>query len=520
MGKDRNVIVIGAGLGGIVTAGRLARAGFSVTVVERNSHPGGRADQLTIDGHRFDTGPTLFLMPEIFREAFDALGAEMDSHLDLVRIDPTYQIHFADGRRLSLTSDLNLLEPQLEEIEPGSFAGLLRYLAEGRKHYAVALDRFVSRQFHSLGEYFNPRQLPLLFELKALVNHYKRTGEFFKSPELRAAFTFQNMYLGLSPFDAPATYSLLQSTELVDGIWYPMGGMYQVVKSLTELAEGLGVHFVYNAPVQRILTESKRATGVVLEDGQRLDADIVIANADLPYVYQHLLDDQSEAKKLDQKLYTSSAIVFYWGVDRQFPQLGHHNVFLAEDYRGSFQSIFEDHGLPEDPSLYINAPTRTDDTAAPKGHDSLMVLVPVGHLDADADQDWQAMRQRAKAAVLRRLGEIGIHDLDRHIKLEVCYTPEDWASLYNLAKGAAFGLSHNFAQVGYLRPQNRHRTYENLYFVGASTHPGTGLPMVLLSGKLTSQRVISEQGAPMADSMPTDTLRQAPPPRQSAALGR
>jgi phytoene desaturase len=515
----KHVIVIGAGLGGIVTAGRLGRAGYSVTVLEKNSHPGGRADQLTIDGHRFDTGPTLLLMPEIFRQAYAAMDAEMEDHLDLVRIDPTYQIHFANGRKLSLTSDMNALQSQLEAIERGSFAGLLRYLAEGRKHYAVSLEKFVSRQFNSLSEYFSLRQLPLLFQLKALVKHYRRTGDFFKSPELRAAFTFQNMYLGLSPFDAPATYSLLQSTELVDGVWYPMGGMYEVVKSLTSLAEAQGVHFIYNAPVRRIEIEGGKATGVELENGRRIAADVVIANADLPYVYKELLDDASETRKLDKKIYTSSAIMFYWGVGRRYPQLGHHNVFLADDYKGSFKQIFDEHGLPANPSFYINATTRTDPSASPEGEDSLMVLVPVGHLDPNADQDWDSMRDRARETVLRRLGAIGIPDLEQHIKFEVCYTPEDWASLYNLAKGAAFGLSHNFTQVGYLRPQNRHRIYKNLYFVGASTHPGTGLPMVLLSGELTSKRVISEQAERSFEPSDRRTAPESGPARQPTVVG-
>jgi len=193
---------------------------------------------------------------------------------------------------------------------------------------------------------------------------------------------------------------------------------------------------------------------------------------------------------------------------------------LARDYKGSFKSIFDDHGLPAEPSFYINVASRTDPSAAPEGEDSLMVLVPVGHLDPRAPQDWDAMRDRARTAVLRRLESIGVHNLEQDIKFEVCYTPEDWASLYNLAKGAAFGLSHNFTQVGYLRPHNRHRSIDNLYFVGASTHPGTGLPMVLLSGELTSHRVISEQGEtarePIIDRVPPDPAVA----RQTTALGR
>jgi phytoene desaturase len=495
MEKKPTALVIGAGYGGIAAAGRLARSGFDVTVLEKNDAPGGRCSQIVRDGHRFDVGPTLFLMPEVFSETFSALGESMHDHLDLRRIDPTYRVYFEDGVQLALTSDLNSIQEQLEAIEPGSFGGFLRYIAEGHKHYHISLDRFVGRNFDSLRDYFSPRNLPLLFQLKALVKHYDNTGNYFQDPHLRAAFTFQNMYLGLSPYDAPATYSLLQYTELADGVWFPIGGLYQVSRSLVEIAEKQGTRFMYNAPVTRIILDGTRATGVELGDGQQMSADVIIVNADLPYAYRHLLRDQDAAEDLDRKNYTCSAIMFYWGVDKIFPQIGHHNVFLAGDYKASFDRIFEDHTLPDEPSFYVHAPARTDPGAAPEGQDTLMVLVPIGHIDDQSEQNWAALSERARATVLRRLdGELGIADLEEHIKFEIIYTPQDWLTRYNLVKGAAFGLSHNFTQVGYLRPQNRHQRYRNLYFVGASTHPGTGLPIVLLSAKLTTERVLRDFG--------------------------
>ncbi|HEY4691414.1 MAG TPA: phytoene desaturase family protein [Anaerolineae bacterium] len=490
-----NAIVIGAGIGGIAAAARLARHGYQVTVLEKNARPGGRCDQLVRDGHRFDIGPTLFLMPDVFAETYAALGERMEDHLDLRRIDPTYRIRFDDGTHIALTSDLNAMQAQIEAIEPGAFSGLLGYLAEGHRHYHVSLEKFVGRNFHNLLEYFSPQNLPLLFQLKVLVKHYNNIGHYFRDPHLKAAFTFQNMYLGLSPFDAPATYSLLQYTELADGVWFPMGGLYRVIESLASIAEANGVQFVYNAPVKAIEIEGDHATGVVLQDGVRLSADVVIANADLPYAYRHLLPDAAEADRLERLKYTCSAIVFYWGVDKVYPQLGHHNVFLSGDYRASFERIFKDKSLPDDPSFYVHAPARTDPAAAPAGQDTLFVLVPVGHLDENTSQDWEALTDRARSTVLRRLAGIGATDLEQHLKFEVCYTPRAWRTLYNLAKGAAFGLSHTFWQVGYLRPQNRHRRYRNLYFAGSSTHPGAGLPMGLLSARLTTERILNEVGA-------------------------
>lgn len=497
MKTHSKALVIGAGLGGIAAAARLARAGYCVTVLEKNETPGGRCSQIIRDGHRFDTGATLFLMPEVFVQTYAALGERMEDHLTLRRIDPTYRIRFEDGMQLALTGDLNALQAQMEALEPGSFGGLLRFLVEGHQSYHLSLERFVGRNFSSALDYFSLQNLPLLFKLKPLVNHYKNVGHFFHEPHLKAAFTFQNMYLGLSPFDAPATYSLVQYTELADGVWLPIGGIYRVIESLVQIAEAQGVRFLLNMPVKRIEVEGDRATGVMLEDGSILGAEVIVANADLPYVYSQLLPDKAEAERLERLHYTCSAIMFYWGVDRIYPQLGTHNVFLANAYRASFDRIFKEHLLPDEPSFYVHAPARTDPGAAPFGQDTLMVLVPVGHLDGSLAQDWEALQVRTRAAVLHRLAvSVGMDDLEQHLKCEVSFTPRDWASRYNLVKGAAFGLSHSFLQVGYLRPHNRHRRYGNLYFVGSSTHPGTGMPMALLSARLTTERILRELGVP------------------------
>ena len=502
MPQKPTAIVIGAGIGGIASAARLAKNGYSVTVLEKNETPGGRANQIVRDGHRFDIGPTLFLMPEVWEETFAALGEKMGDHLDLRRIDPTYKVHFDDGLQLELTSNIGDMQAQLEKVEKTAFTGFLNYIAEGAKHYKISLEKFVGRNFFSIFDYFSLKNLPLIFKLKALDKHYRNTGRFFKDERLKAAFTFQNMYLGLSPYDAPATYSLLQYTELAEGVWYPTGGMYAGIQALVKVAEKLGVKFIYNAPVKELKVDGSKVTTVALENGQTLEADIFIGNADLPYIYKELLPDPVEAKKLDEKLYTCSTIMFYWGVDKQYPQIAHHNVFLGGDYKASFDQIFEDHDLPDVPSFYVHAPARTDPAAAPEGQDTLYVLVPVGHLDSTNRQDWPAMIERARETVFTRLEkEMGINDLREHIKFEIINTPITWKEQFNLEKGAAFGLSHNFWQVGYLRPQNRHKKYKNMYFAGASTHPGTGLPIVLLSAKLTTERILLEKGTITVQNM-------------------
>src|SRR6185503_8115146 len=262
------------------------------------------------------------------------------------------------------------------------------YIAEGGKHYKVSVEKFVGRNFYNIFEYFSLSNLPLLFKLKALMKHYTNVGTFFKDERLKAAFTFQNMYLGLSPYDAPATYSLLQYTELAEGVWYPMGGMYAAIQALVNVAEKLGVKFIYNALVRRIHVSDKKVVAVELEDGRQFSSDIFVGNADLPYIYKELLPDRVEAKKLENKLYTCSTIMFYWGVDKEYKQIAHHNVFLGGDYKASFEKIFNEHTLPEVPSFYVHAPARTDRAAAPEGQETLYVLMPVGHLDARSEQDW------------------------------------------------------------------------------------------------------------------------------------
>ena len=487
-------LVVGAGLGGIAVAARLARQGFAVTVLERNAEPGGRCGRIVRNGHRFDTGPTLLLMPEVFRETYAALGESMDDHLDLRRVDPTYGIHFDDGTVLALLQPISRhMRAAVEAIEPGSFEGLQRYLAEGSHHYRHALQHFVGRNFTSLPAYLSPRNLwEVLHHLHALRRQYPRIGRHVHDPRLKAAFTFQDMYLGLSPFDAPATYSLLPAIELEGGVWFPAGGMYRVVETLVAIAQAHGVQFRCNAPVTKICVEGRRATGVTLADGSQLDGSVFVVNADLPYAYDSLLPDRRRAKRLLALRYTCSAIVFYWGVDRTCSQLRPHNLFLSGDYRGGFERIFRDHALPAKPSFYVHAPARVDASAAPPGRDTLLVLVPVGHLDSTAGQDWPAWQTRARAAVLSRLAEAGLSDLEKHLTTETVCMPRDWHDQFNLAKGAAFSLSHNVFQVGYLRPHNRHPCYGNLYFVGGSTHPGSGMPMVLLPARLTAERVLRD----------------------------
>jgi phytoene desaturase (3,4-didehydrolycopene-forming) len=490
--QSKSVIVIGAGIGGIVAATHLAQHGIKVAVIEKNSHAGGRCDRLSRDGHHFDTGPTLFVMPLLYEAEFSALGSSMRELLNLQRVDPTYHLVFDDGSQLALTSDLKSMQEQLEAFERGGFQGFLRYMDEGHRHYHLGIEKLVIRDFRKASDFFTFYNLPLLFDLKPLVNHYRNMSAYFDDPRLKAAFTFQDVYMGLSPFEAPATFSMMPYTELAHGVYYPSGGMYRIVEALMDLARNAGVEFIFDATVKQIDINSTQARGVILADGQRLDADAVLANADLPYVYQDLLPDEDLAASLSRKRFSCSVISFFWGLDKTYATLGSHTLFLANDYRENFERITHDLGLPANPSLYVHAPARLDPSMSPPDGDTLIAIVPVGHMSENGDQDWGELRDEARQHVFRRLSSLGITDLESHIKFEITFTPQSWRKRYNLMKGSTHGLCHNLTQLGYFRPHNRHSRWRNLYFAGASTHPGTGMPTAMVSGRLSAQRILDD----------------------------
>jgi len=497
----RSVVVVGAGVGGLSAAIHLARRGMQVTVVEKNREPGGRLGQFMRDGHVFSTGPTLLIMPLLYRSELARLGVDMDDALESQRVDPTYDVVFDDGARLAMTSDLTSMRTQLEAMEPGAFGGFLRYLDEGRVHYHLAMPALVDRDFRRLSDFATPANALLALRIKALLPHYRHMSRFFDSPRLRAAFTYQDVYMGLSPFSAPSTFSLTPYSELAHGVWYPKGGMYRIVEVLAALAEESGVTFRYDEPVRRIEVEGGRASGVVLGDGRTLPADVVVANADLPYVYRRLLPDAAAARAIGRKTFSGSTISFFWGLDRVYPELRPHTLFLGDAYRDNFDRIERNLPLPDGPSVYVHAPTRLDPGTAPAGKDTLIAVVPTGHMNYDGDdpermareeEAWVAERERARAAVLARLAQVGLDDVADHITVEATATPPTWRARHNLERGATHGLAHTLFQLAYLRPHNRHARYPNLYFAGASTHPGTGVPTALVSGRLAAERIADD----------------------------
>ena len=501
MSESKKAVIIGAGVGGIATAVFLAQKGYTVKVVEKNANPGGRCGQMIQEGHRFDLGATILLMPSIYRKVFTSLGMDMDKELETTSLEPVYKLFFGDDTDFAFTRDINKMKLQLEAIEPGSFAHYERYVKEGYAFFNLSIDGLLGRNFYRLFQFINFKSIRLLIRLKTWIRHTDYIKRFFTDIRLQMAFTFQNIYVGQNPYKQPAFFSMLPGAEIAEGALFPKGGMHSVVEKLLATAVDLGVEFQYKKTVSNIIVNGDKIQGIQLEDGAIINADVVIANADLPYVYSKLLPESRLSRSLKKKEYSCSAIVFHWGIDKVYPQLAHHSVFLNDPYKQGMDQIFNEKSVSVNPSFYIHAPVRTDKSAAPDNQDTLSVIVPVGHMDEKHEQDWQVLKQTARDGVIHRLKEAGMTDIEDHIKFETSYLPKTWESYCNVTNGSVFGsLSHTIFQMGYFRPHNRHDKYKNLYFVGGSTHPGNGIPLVLMSAKLTSERILKENPQPLKGS--------------------
>ncbi|KAJ4286687.1 ATP-binding cassette transporter CGR1 [Kalmusia sp. IMI 367209] len=418
--KPRSAVIVGAGVGGVATAARLAAAGWKVTVVEKNDFTGGRCSLLNENGYRFDQGPSLLLLPHLFRETFHDLGTSMEEEgVHLVKCEPNYNIHFHDGASFKMSTDLATMKDEIERFEgKDGFERYMSFVQESHRHYELSVTHVLRKNFFSLLSMMRPSFLRHLVALHPFESIYSRASKYFWTERLRRVFTFASMYMGMSPFDAPGTYSLLQYTELAEGIWYPIGGFHKVVDALVKVGKRKGVTYRLNSPISRIQLshDGRRTTGVVLDSGEVITADRVICNADLIYSYNNLLPRTSYATSLSKRKASCSSISFYWALDKQFPELSAHNIFLAEDYKESFDSIFKKHEIPQEPSFYVNVPSRVDPTAAPKDCDAIVVLVPVGHLlestseshkgtqgTGGATQDWDTMVSIARATILNTI---------------------------------------------------------------------------------------------------------------------
>ena len=479
-------VVVGAGLGGLSAAIHLTVRGWDVCVYDKNAMPGGRMSTLTEGGFTWDVGPTLIMMPDVLHGVFAAAGRRLEDYLELQRVDPYYRVVFEDGGHLDMTSHLPTMVARADQIEPGGGARYLRFLGEAERLSRLTRATLIERPFAGPRDILRPRVFGPLMRARPWANVASAVAAHFESDKLRRAFSFQTLYLGTRPAATPAAYLMIPFVEAALGVWYPRGGVHRIAQAFARLAAELGVTIHLDTPVRRIATEKGRATGVVLADGVRVAADAVVANAEWAYTQAELVTGGEPVRRFQDGC---SGVLFLVAVEGSV-EGPHHTFILSQDFEGNLADIFERRCLPEHPSVYVSRPTATDPTVAPAGTHLLYILVPSPGLASGVD--WRGELPGFRKRVFDRLSGVGIDNLEQRILAETVVTPQTFHERYNLSQGGAFGLAATLLQSGPFRPPVRSRRYRGLYHAGASSHPGGGVPIVTVSGRLAADAIAAD----------------------------
>nr|WP_246337234.1 phytoene desaturase family protein [Azospirillum oleiclasticum] len=492
----RRFVVIGAGPGGLASAMLLALTGADVTVLERKSRVGGRTAVMEADGFRFDTGPTFFLYPRILEEIFAACGRRLTDEVQLKRLDSLYRLVFENGGQLDVCTDQEALARGIARLNPHDAENLPRFMADNRQK----LDAFrpvLENPFNSALDLLNPALLKSLRWLRPHRSVDSDLGTYFDDPRVRLAFSFQSKYLGMSPFRCPSLFTILSFLEHEHGVWHPMGGCGAVMEAMARVARDLGVDVRLGESVRHIRFEGRRAVGVRTERGEYA-CDGLVINADFAKAMSTLVPDDLRRRWTDaqiaRKKFSCSTFMMYLGIEGKLDGLGHHTIYLAEDYARNLAEIEGCRELPRRPSIYVQNACVTDPRLAPPGCSTLYVLVPVGHQKGHID--WAEEREPYRRLVLDRLAELGIPDLERRIRTERIVTPADWEQDFALHRGATFNLAHTLGQMLHLRPRNRFEDLDGVYLVGGGTHPGSGLPVIFEGARITATLAAEDLGLP------------------------
>jgi phytoene desaturase len=481
-GPTQRVVVVGAGLGGLSAALHLCGAGREVTVLERADGPGGRCGLMQVDGYSFDTGPTVLTMPDIVARTFEAVGESMSDWLDLRRLDPAYRARFADGTSLDVHADLDVMIDSIRsECGAADADGFGRFVDWLSELYRLELPHFIDRNLDSPLDLLGRPLLDLL-RMGAMRRLAPKVGDFVRDERLRRLFTFQAMYAGLAPARALAIYAVITYMDSVAGVYFPRGGMHALPRGLAGAAEKHGVQFRYGVDVTRIETAAARATAVITATGERIEADVVVVNADLPTAIAELL-----GRRPPKLVYSPSCVLVHAGAATSFPGTAHHTIEFGREWNRTFTEIIDKGTLMSDASFLLSTPTLSDPSLAPAGRHSYYALFPTPNLAHRDRMDWATTGPRYLDEILGTLDARGYPGLGDAEVLRMV-TPADWAA-GGLAAGAPFAAAHSLRQTGPFRPPTLDRSIENLVFCGSNTQPGVGVPMVLLSGGLAAQRV-------------------------------
>jgi phytoene desaturase len=485
------IIVIGGGLGGLSAAIHLAAAGRRVLLLEKNERLGGKANIIDEQGYFFDTGPSLLTMPWALRQVFEAAGSCMEDELTLLPLETTCRYFWPDGTRFDTHQRLPSLLREIARLEPRDVDGFLRFLAYAARINQAVAGPFLLSPFDGIRDFLVPELLRDAWKIDAFRTVDAAVRSFFRSPYLRQVFNRYATYNGSSPYRAPATFNIIPYVEFTEGGWCVRGGIYEIVRVLEHLARTLGVEIRLNAPVQRIDVAGGTVCGVTLANGEALAASQVISNADPRYTYESLLlNQQRTATRLARLEPSCSGFVLLLGVDLIYENLLHHTIFFSSDYEREFAAIFDRRVPPPDPTIYICASSITDPQHAPPGHMNLFVLINAPSTNPRVN--WAREAHGYRNLVIAKLERMGLTNLNAHIRYERIITPADLEARYNAPGGAIYGLASNQPWTAFLRPPLRARGISGLYLTGGGTHPGGGIPLVLLSGRATAQRVLAD----------------------------
>ncbi|WP_337102159.1 phytoene desaturase family protein [Paenibacillus sp. YIM B09110] len=497
MDIKKKVIVIGAGVAGLASAIRMQHAGYEVELFEKESIPGGKMHRFEKDGYQFDMGPSLVMMPELYREVFELAGRNPDDYIPMEKLDPIYSVFFGGGEhdKHEISTDLVKLLDTLEGISDKDAQGFLQYLQVIYKRFLVAKNHFLQRPFRKWSDFYNPYMLWQGLKLRTFDTADRFIGKYIKHERLKQMLSFQTLYIGISPYNGPSLYSIIPMIEMLYGVWFIKGGMHTMARSMERLFVELGGKLHYNVNVQEIVVRDGAAVGVKA-DNREWAADYVLCNADFPHAMKHLVQDKKAKgkytdKKIDSLDYSCSCFVMYLGMNRKYDSIKTvHNFFFKEKLEKNIGDIFEGSRL-EDPSFYVYIASKLDASMAPEGKDGLYILVPVSDLST-AKYEWnEETIHDYRNRVLESLEQIpGFERAREDIVSETYMTPLDFQQKYNAYNGACFGLRPTLTQSNHLRPQSKSGSCRNLYFAGSSTHPGAGVPIVLLSAKIAAEELM------------------------------
>jgi phytoene desaturase len=490
--QPRQTVIVGAGPGGLAAALLLAKSGVKVTIVEKRGQVGGRTSTIEQDGFRFDVGPTFFLYPRVLKEIFAAAGYDLATEVPMTRLDPQYRLVFGAGGELLATPNTERMEKAIAAISPEDAKRFHEFITHNRGKLAKFLP-FLQSPFESwrdLAKIDMLKLLPLLAPWKSLDSDLQT---HFKDERIRLGFSFQSKYLGMSPFRCPSLFSILSFLEYEHGVFHPTGGCGSVTKAMARIAREMGVEILLNEPVERVLIEDGKAIGVKTAN-HSLHADAVVVNADFAGAMKRLVPNRLRNKWTDERLakkrYSCSTFMMYLGIDGRYDDVSHHTIYLAKDYKQNLRDIEDLHQLSDTPSFYVQNASVTDASLAPEGKSTLYVLLPVTHESGSVD--WTKEAPRYREIALDQMEKIGITDVRSRIRTEKIVTPSGWASEFDLYKGATFSMAHSLDQMLHLRPHNRFEDIDQMYLVGGGTHPGSGLPVIFESARITSRLLLED----------------------------